>query len=205
MRPPDPEVRPASRAFFPVGAGGVLVRLLVPVGVALLAQRGLGTSRPVCSSLGVVLYLIALAGIAWGVLKGEWRLVGGRSSDPGEADPDEMWQKVRPVGFVLALLLSLAAFLMFGGGRFTRANLVVWLLALAAFLVRFLAAGGASLSLVGAFACSCETHPDGWTYDFILEPAGAGGIRVGGFLSLLLAGPSPGGDVQRPRREIAGC
>lgn len=132
----QPEERLASRSLFPVGAGGVLVRLLLPVGVALLAQRALeppGRSAP----LGVVLYLVAVAGIAWGYLKGEWRLPVGPSSDRSEPDQEARVQKVRPVGFVLAILLSLAAFFMFGGGRFTRANLVVWLLALVAFLFAF--------------------------------------------------------------------
>ncbi len=134
-QPPLDEGLRASR-LFPVGTGGTWLRLLVPVGVALLGQRAL--EPPGRSALvGIVLYLVALVIFAWGVIKGEWRLTDRPSNESIEADQDDLSQKIRPVGLFLCLLLGLAAFLMFGNNHFTRANLVLWLLALVAFLFTF--------------------------------------------------------------------
>ena len=121
----------ARKTLFPSGAGWMLARLLVPIGLAVLAQRALeppGRS----TTLGVVLYLMAAVGLVWSNVRREWTLAPlpavAQKSDP---------LTVKPLGLWVSLLLGLFSFLLFWDNLFTPFNLILWLFALAAFLHSF--------------------------------------------------------------------
>jgi hypothetical protein len=127
----DDEVVSERKAFFPSGSGWVVSRVLIILITALVAQRSLeppGRS----AAVGLVLYLIATAWLVWSNLRGEWVLPPHQ-----EAGSNNIPFSFRPPGAWLALVFSLAAFLMFGGNLFTPANLFVWSLALGSFVYAF--------------------------------------------------------------------
>ena len=119
--------------LFQPGTGLTLVRALIPLGLALLAQTTLeppGRS----ASLAIYLYLGAWVILIWSNLRGEWRL-----SDPVQFNIDLTKPpfSFRLIGIWVCLCMSLLAFLMFGNNAFTTANLFVWLVAITGFLVAF--------------------------------------------------------------------
>ncbi len=129
-RPPAPRL-PASHAPFPPGAGWTLVRAFVTLALAFLAQRALDPPHRSVTT-GVFFYLLAAGWLVWSSLRGEWKLA---SPPPVKQQTDPL--TVRLPGLWICIPLALIAFLMFGGNRFTSANLSVWILAFGAFLYAF--------------------------------------------------------------------
>lgn len=101
---------------------------LLILGMGLLAQAILEFYRD-RAGVGVVLYCIALIGLAWAFRQGVWPM----SSRPVPSTGQDSGT-VRIVPFALGLGLAFAAFLSFGGNRFTLGNLTLWWLALVFYL-----------------------------------------------------------------------
>lgn len=93
---------------------------LLVIGVGLLAQCALEFLRD-RAWIGVVLYLIAASGLLWAAYRDQWSLAPWPAPAEG-GDP----RTVRLAPFAMALLLAFAAFLTFGGNRFTLLNLTLW-------------------------------------------------------------------------------
>jgi hypothetical protein len=119
--------------FWPV------VRLLVPLALAFLAQRSLEPPHRSIIS-GVIFYTISAGWVIWASLKGEWllpaRLVEYRIG----------WQDAgfRPVSLLVAVLLGATAFIAFGGNQFTAVNLLLWFLSIGFFVHAFWQSGESS-------------------------------------------------------------
>ena len=112
--------------FWPV------VRLFVPLVLALLAQRFLEPpDRSVMT--GVILYALAAGWVIWASWRGEWLLA------TRQVEYRLGWQDTafRPVSLLVAILLGVAAFIAFGGNQFTSINLFLWFLSLIFFLHAF--------------------------------------------------------------------
>jgi len=128
---PRPDSTTETGFLFPQGSGWVITRLVVTVMFGLLAQRALEPpSRSVAT--GVVLYLIGIVWLLWSNLRGEWQLP--------QIAPDENvgpQLTVKLIGLWVCIPLGILAFLMFGNNRFNAANLLVWILAISAFVYAF--------------------------------------------------------------------
>jgi hypothetical protein len=107
-------------------------RALVALGLALVAQTSL-EPRPFRTWLvGLFLYILAAAWLAWSTWRGEWA--------PAPL-PEDVRQPedhhVRARWIYLCLPLALVAFLSLGGNRFTSINVILWLLAIATCMLAF--------------------------------------------------------------------
>ncbi|MBU0512085.1 MAG: glycosyltransferase family 39 protein [Chloroflexi bacterium] len=129
-RPPAP-LPPASPAPLPPGSGWTLVRVFMTLALAFIAQRALEPPNRSVTT-GVIFYLLAAGWLVWSSLRGEWKLA---PQPPAEQRTDPL--TVRRPGVWICIPLALIAFLMFGGNRFTTANLSVWILAFGAFVYAF--------------------------------------------------------------------
>jgi len=125
----------------------VLVRLLVPLALALFAQLLLEPPKPSAVS-GVILYAIAAAWVVWASWRGEWQLA------EHQVEYRLGWQDTsfRPTSLILTIVFSLIAFVAFGSLRiplinlsipglksntFTTFNVLMWILAFFFFLRAF--------------------------------------------------------------------
>ena len=109
-----------------------LIRLLLPIGLAYLAQLML---EPPNRSLvsGIVLYAIAAAWLVWAGWRGDWQLAERQVAYRlGWEDTS-----IRPVSLLLSVLLVFGAFIAFGGNRFNFLNLTLWVLSLICFFWAF--------------------------------------------------------------------
>ncbi len=101
-------------------------RSLLALLAALLAQRTWEPAPNRMAVVGLVFYALALALLVWAVFRKEWNLAP--LPDSGMAG-DEL--QVRRLPLILAIILSLAAFLSLGGNLFTPFNVSLWVLAIA--------------------------------------------------------------------------
>ncbi len=125
----------------------VLVRLLLPLTLALFAQLLLEPPKPSAVS-GVILYAIAAAWVVWAGWRGEWQLA------ERQVEYRLGWQDAsfRPTSLILAVAFALIAFVAFGSLRipfvglfipglkdntFTPFNVLMWILAVFFFLRAF--------------------------------------------------------------------
>jgi len=99
-------------------------RSILALAFALLAQLFLEPPDP-SKTLGIILYCIAAVIAVWATKRGEWCLVRIPESvhrrDPLIVHLNAFW---------IGLALLLAAFLTFGGNRFTVVNVTLWLFGL---------------------------------------------------------------------------
>jgi hypothetical protein len=101
-------------------------RSLIALGLALMAQFSLEPPNRAVGQ-GIVFYVLAAVWLVWAVWRKEWLLI----SPPEEhVRPDA--QAFRQEIFVVGLVLSLLAFLTFGGNRFTTLNVTLWIGGIAA-------------------------------------------------------------------------
>lgn len=106
-------------------------RSLLALVLAILGQ-GFFEPPPTTYPLGYAFYSAALSMLVWAVWRGEWTLPAqAASSDAG--DP----QTLRLIPLILSVLLAISAYFMFGDNLFTKANLFIWLLAVALFMGAF--------------------------------------------------------------------
>jgi hypothetical protein len=127
-RIPEPEPLPDT---LPVVSRGAIWRVLLALVLALLAQRTLEPPRD-SSKAGVVLYLLAVTVLVWASVRDGWSL-GYQSVEKQGSEP----LTLRRYALYLSIPLAILAFIFFGGNRFTIFNVVVWALALLAFLGAF--------------------------------------------------------------------
>jgi hypothetical protein len=103
-------------------------RSLVALGVALVAQRALEPPNQAIAQ-GIIFYILAAIWLLWAIWRDEWVILafpeGNRRADP---------LTVKGYAFVISAVLSILAFLSFGGNRFTGFNLTLWLSGLAALI-----------------------------------------------------------------------
>jgi hypothetical protein len=114
--------------LFQPGSGKVAARLLAALTLVLLAQRSLeppGRS----AEIGAVLYLIGVGLILWSHFRGDWRL-----PEKPVIEKKNPSLRYKPAALWISLPLALIAFILFGGNRFTAGNLLIWSLAVAAFV-----------------------------------------------------------------------
>jgi len=132
---PEVKVDPATLAEPALGESinyWRIVRLIVPLVLALLAQRFLEPpERSII--IGVFLYTLAAAWVILASWRGEWLL------STRQVDYRFSWQDTafRPISLLVAVLLAAVAFISFGGNQFTTLNLLLWLLTLVLFLHAF--------------------------------------------------------------------
>lgn len=120
-----------SWVLFPTHISWKTIRVLLTLGLALLAQRALEpTSRS--TTIGIFFYSLAILWLLWSHFKGELVLPG---TPPVEKLDDSL--SFKPIGLWVCLPLCLLAFFMFGENLFTRTNIILWLLALASFIYAF--------------------------------------------------------------------
>ena len=118
VAPPPSPARPAQKIPLPW-------RSLLALGLAMAAQISLQprANRPWIA--GVILYLLAAGCLVWAVWKREW--------SPAEL-PESLSQpedyRVRARWLYISLPLALAAFLTLGGNRFSKLNVILWILAI---------------------------------------------------------------------------
>ncbi|MCS7010587.1 MAG: hypothetical protein NZL98_04410, partial [Anaerolineales bacterium] len=125
-----PEASPSLRLS--LDWKGLPWRALLALALILLAQRTFEPSPERTSSSGLFLYALGLAWVLIASIRREWILsdlpeTGGRLDAAG----------VRPVWLGVAVVLSVFAFLLFGGNQFTSLNVTLWLMALLAFVRAF--------------------------------------------------------------------
>jgi len=141
---PDPKDEPVLQTvpaqkepfdFWPV------VRLLVPLVLAFLAQRSLEPPHRSIIS-GVIFYAISVGWVIWASLKGEWLL------PERQVEFRIGWQDTafRPVSLLVAVLLGATAFIAFGGNQFTSFNLLLWFLSIVFFVHAFWQSGESSVT-----------------------------------------------------------
>ncbi len=107
-------------------------RSLLALGIALVAQISL-MPRPNRLWLpGLILYLCSAGVLVWAVWKEEWL-----PAELPEAEERPEDYRVRSRWLYLSLPLALAAFLTLGGNRFTRLNVILWVLAIIFTIVAF--------------------------------------------------------------------
>jgi hypothetical protein len=106
-------------------------RSLLALFLALIGQR-LFEPPPTTAPLGYAFYIGALILLGWAIWRGEWTLAPPAESSVG-GDP----QTYRPSTVIASLLLGFWAFLTFGNNLFTAGNVMIWLLAVAAFIFGF--------------------------------------------------------------------
>jgi hypothetical protein len=139
---PDPKDEPVLQTvptqkesfdFWPV------VRLLVPLALAFLAQRSLEPPHRSIIS-GIVFYAISAGWVIWTSLKGEWLLPAR------QVEFRIGWQDAnfKLVSLLVALLLGVTAFIAFGGNQFSAINLLLWFLSIGFFVNSFWQSGESS-------------------------------------------------------------
>jgi hypothetical protein len=101
-------------------------RSLVALGVALAAQRALEPPNQAVSQ-GIAFYVLAAIWLLWAIWRGEWAIL---SLPKGRQRVEPL--TVKGYAFIIGVLLSLFAFLTFGGNRFTWFNVTLWFSGLAA-------------------------------------------------------------------------
>ena len=105
-------------------------RVLLALGLALMAQLSLephpGSERG--WQTGLFLYVVACLILIWINWRNEWAFQAWEVKVPGVSLDTRFLQS--SMAFILSLVFSLIAFVAFGGGLFTRFNLVVWLMAI---------------------------------------------------------------------------
>jgi hypothetical protein len=123
---------PSSRwVLFPSGSTGMILRVLLTVLFALIAQSALEPpSRSVVT--GLVFYILALSWLLWSYFRGEWVPAEALDADQ-EGDP----MTFRQLGFWLFIPLFIVTFLSFGNNLFSKANLTLLAAAVLAFLYIF--------------------------------------------------------------------
>lgn len=95
--------------------------------LALFGQNFL--EPPISLSLGIGLYVVALALLGWAIYSGEWTLPSLPAASEG-TDP----LTYRPLPLFLSIALALWAFLLFSDNLFTFTNIAIWFLAVAFFI-----------------------------------------------------------------------
>ena len=106
-------------------------RSLLALFLALTGQRLIDSSIT-NASLGLGFYLGAFAMLAWAVYLNEWNLIPHRETSDGTDPLSFRWAPL-----VVGVLLAVWAFSLFGDNLFTKTNVVIWILAVLAFLGAF--------------------------------------------------------------------
>ncbi len=123
---------PAKTAAASFRLNSIPWRTLLALVLILLAQRSFEPSPVRSATLGLILYGLGLAWVVLATLRGEWKLAdvpeNGTAGDPLRA---------RLIPLVLALILSIAAFLALNKNLFTLLNLSLLVASLACFLWAF--------------------------------------------------------------------
>jgi len=103
------------------------LRSLLALILALLGQNLLehATTTP----LGIALYVAALSALGWGLYRGEWTLAP--LAQPSEGTDPLTYHRVL---LVLSVILGFWAFTAFDDNLFNTGNLILWLLAITAFI-----------------------------------------------------------------------
>ncbi len=114
----QPRERPAQTNRWPW-------RSLLALVLALLAQRSWDPVPNRTAGVGLVLYALGLALLVWAYLSKEWRLA---PLPPTGSESDTL--QVRRLPLILAIPLTLAAFLALGHNLFTPLNITLWVLAI---------------------------------------------------------------------------
>ncbi len=107
-------------------------RSLLGLGLALVAQSSLEPGPGRTWTTGLMLYLLAVVFLVWGAFRSELQLV---PLPEGEVRSDPL--TVRMKVLLVATPLALVAFLAFGGNQFSTLNVILWVLAIAAFVWAF--------------------------------------------------------------------
>ena len=130
-------------------------RSLLAFGLAWIAQW---TFEPphTLSSIGIGLYIAAFAVLVFALQNGEWKLPSYKPTAEG-TDP----LTYRGLLLILSLGLAAVTFWLFGNGLFTRANVVVWVLATVCLLGAFWLSSRDLRSAAGNFAASVQR--EAWT------------------------------------------
>ena len=113
-----PQVKPAEPNRWPW-------RSLLALALALLAQRSWEPMPNRTAGVGLLLYALALALLVWALINKEWSL----APLPETSTTSDMLQ-VRWVPLVVAIPLTLAAFLTLNNNLFTPLNVSLWVLAM---------------------------------------------------------------------------
>jgi hypothetical protein len=100
--------------------------------IALVAQRTWEPSPGRTAVVGLILYAFSLALLVWAYIKQEWVLAPA----PEQAVRSDSL-RVKWLPLILAIILTLAAFLTLGHNLFTRLNVTLWLLAVLCFVWAF--------------------------------------------------------------------
>ena len=98
-------------------------RSLLALALAFVAQRSWDSPTNRTAILGIILYVLALAVLVWAFLSKEWAL----APLPETGAASDMLQ-VRWIPLVIAIPLTLAAFLTFTNNLFTPLNVTLWVL-----------------------------------------------------------------------------
>ena len=108
---------------------GIVYGYLVPIvfllalALAFVAQRSWDSPTNRTATLGIIFYVLALGVLAWAFLSIEWTL----APLPETGTASDMLQ-VRWIPLVIAVPLTLAAFLTFTNNLFTPLNVTLWVL-----------------------------------------------------------------------------
>lgn len=105
---------------------------LAAFGLALLAQISLEPGPQRTWTMGAFLYLLSAACLGLASFRGEWSLAPLPESVK-RADP----LTVRTYGLLAGVIFGLIAFWAFGDNRFTRLNVLLWLISILAFIWAF--------------------------------------------------------------------
>lgn len=104
---------------------GIPWRAISAVSLALLAQAALEPAPDRTAKTGIFLYIISAMMAVWSYLHNEWSL----PRIPGARQVDDTG-RIRWTNLWLGLAFGLLAFITFGGNKFTRVNLILWLIAI---------------------------------------------------------------------------
>ena len=103
---------------------------LLALCLALIAQLTLEPGPDRTWKIGFFLYLISFAFLIWAFWRSEWMKPSPRQGEAQSTETNTKPFVTRPVYFLLALPVTLIAFLTFGGNLFTTLNVFLWLLAI---------------------------------------------------------------------------
>ena len=135
----------ATPAALPL-AWGLVLRVLSPLVLALLAQITLDNpARTVGVGMAVFFYALAAALLILSIRRSEWVF---KLAAPPTVQADPLTVRARPLW--VAIPLAVLAYIAFGDNRFTTFNLIVWSLALLAYLAAFWLADRQSILDLGA-------------------------------------------------------
>ena len=126
-------------------------RSLLAFALALIAQLTMQPSPGRSWKLGVVLYLLGMAFLAWAYFRSEWAVDGspqaGEDEQFSSVSPSSWFVIRRPFFLVFSFALGVISFLAFGGNNFNTLNVSLWTLGLAALVWAVWQPGEASSSL----------------------------------------------------------